>query len=93
MLLTEQKQKLIESLYEELKDTPRLISIKYFNNPGEPEFVEVITEEHMPSLGLLNIYHTLNIAGLRCTNKLDDVEWDNDTGKFIKYVDIYYFQF
>ena len=94
MLLTDQKIKLVEALNEELKNTPHLISIIYFPATGtDKDFVEIITEETAPATSLLNIYHTLNIAGLRCTNKLDDVDFEDENGKWKKYVDIYYFEF
>ena len=86
----DQKSKLISTLNEELSQLNGIISVKYFSENNSDDFVEVVTEEHVLSSNLIKMYHTLNLAGLICTDKLDDVEFE-DANK--KYMDIYYFKF
>lgn len=94
MLSQDQKILLVEELNKELTQLKGINSVKFFPKEIEgQEFVEVITEENVISLNLVKMYHTLNLAGLTCIEKQDDVEFGDANGKFIKYVDIYYFKF
>jgi len=94
MLRKDQKEKLINALYEELKNTPRLKNIKLISNPNpNADIVEVTTWENMFTPHILNIFITLNQAGLIFTNKIDDIEDKNTKNKTIEYKDIYYFKF
>jgi hypothetical protein len=92
MLRKDQKILLAQDLNSELTQLKGINSVKYFDENNE-EFVEVITEENVIATNIVKMYHTLNLAGLICTEKQDDIEFENTNGKFIKYVDIYYFKF
>lgn len=94
MLSQDQKILLVEELNKELTQLKGINSVKFFPKEIEgQEFVEVITEENVISPNLVKMYHTLNLTGLTCIEKQDDIEIDDANGKFIKYVDIYYFKF
>ena len=92
MLRQDQKILLVKDLNQELTQLIGINSINYFNENNE-EFVEVVTEENVLSSNLVKMYHTLNLAGLICTEKQDDIELEDSNNKFIKYVDVYYFKF
>lgn len=95
MLTKEQKKLLANALMEELHDIPRLHSIAHLDNATRDDTIEVETWENMLSINLVKIYHTLNIAGLYCTNKQDDVpsHTHNNSKRDNILVDIYTFKF